>query len=116
VDADEVSRGQVLAPATGLAVGNRFSLRDRKDSRYYRGRVDGGAQLQFLVGLQLVPARIESVAPDRLDLSTDRLLVAQRADPAWLADLSAAPGPRMVARAVLDEVKLDTPKPTSSMT
>jgi selenocysteine-specific translation elongation factor len=116
VDADEISRGQVLAPATGLSVGNRFSLRDRKNSRYYRGRVDEGAQLQFLVGLQLVAARVESVAPNRLELSTDRPVVAQRAEAGWLADLSAAPGPRMVARAVLDEVKLDTPKPPSSGT
>ncbi len=116
VDADEVSRGQVLAPGTGLTVGNRFTLRDRKDSRYYRGRLDGGAQLQLLVGLQLVPARVENVAPDRLGLSTDRPVVACPGDPVWLADLSAAPGPRIVARAVLDEVKLDTPPPTSSKT
>jgi selenocysteine-specific translation elongation factor len=113
-DADEISRGQVLAPPTGHTVGDRFVLQGRKDSRYYRGRVEQGAQLQFLVGVQLVPARLESVAPDRLELSTDRPVVADRGDPVWLADLSAAPGPRMVARALLDEVKLDTPKPTSS--
>jgi selenocysteine-specific translation elongation factor len=114
VDADEISRGQVLAAATGQTVGDRFVLGDRRDSRYYRGRVEKGAQLQFLVGLQLIPARLESVAPDRLELSTDRPVVADRGDPVWLADLSAAPGPRMVARAVLQELKLDTPKPTSS--
>ena len=65
--------------------------------------------MQLLVGLQLVPARIESATSDRIELSTDRTVVADRGDPAWLADLSAAPGPRIVARAVLDEVKLDTP-------
>jgi len=113
-DADEISRGQILAPGTGLTIGDRFVLRDRRDSRYYRGRVEKGAQLQLLVGLQLVPARIESVTPERLEISTDRPVVAGRGDPAWLADLSAAPGPRMVARALLDEVKLDTPAPTSS--
>jgi selenocysteine-specific translation elongation factor len=114
VDADEISRGQVLAPAGGLTVGNRFLLRDRRDSRYYRGRVEPGAQLQFLVGLQLVPARVESAAPERVELSTDRSLVADRGDPAWLADLSAAPGPRMVARALLEEVKLDRAASTSA--
>ena len=114
VDADQISRGQLLAPASGHAVGNRFLLRDRRDSRYYRGWVEPGAQLQFLVGLQLVPARVESAAPDGVEVSTDRSLVADRGDPAWLADLSAAPGPRMVARAVLKEVKLDTAGPTSS--
>lgn len=109
IDADEVTRGQVLAPPTGHATGNRLGLRERRDSRYYRGRIDGGAQLQLLVGLQLVPARIESATSDRIELSTDRTVVADGGDPAWLADLSAAPGPRIVARAVLDEVKLDTP-------
>ncbi|MGC2290246.1 MAG: EF-Tu/IF-2/RF-3 family GTPase [Thermoplasmata archaeon] len=114
VDADEISRGQVLAPATGLTVGDRFVLGDRRDSRYYRGRVEKGAQLQLLAGLQLIPARLESVAPDRLELSSDRPVVAARGDPVWLADLSAAPGPRMVARALLQDLKLDTPNPTSS--
>jgi selenocysteine-specific translation elongation factor len=116
VDADEISRGQVLAPSPGHTVGNRFLLRDRRDSRYYRGRIEPGAQLQFLVGLQLVPARVDSAASDRVEVSTDRLVVADRGDPVWLADLSAAPGPRMVARAVLEEVKLDTAGPTSSST
>lgn len=113
-DADEISRGQILAPATGHTIGNRFVLRARRDSRYYRGRVDEGAQLQLLVGLQLLPARIESAVPDRLELTTDRPVVADRGDPAWLSDLSAAPGPRLVGRAVLDEVKLDTHPSTSS--
>jgi selenocysteine-specific translation elongation factor len=113
VDADEISRGQILAPATGHSVGDRLVLRDRRNSRYYRGRVEKGAQLQLLVGLQLVPARLESVTDERLELTTDRPLVADPGDAVWLADLSAAPGPRMVARAVLDQVKLDTPGTTS---
>jgi selenocysteine-specific translation elongation factor len=108
VDPDEISRGEVLAPPTGRTIGNRFVLGDRKDSRYYRGRVENGAQLQFMAGLQLVPGRLESVSPERLELTTDRPVVADRGDPVWLADLSAAPGPRMVGRAVLREVKLDT--------
>jgi len=113
-DADEVSRGQLLAPAGTHAVGNRFGLRDRRDSRYYRGRIEPGPQLQLLVGLQLIPARIESVTSERLELTTDRPAVADRGDPVWLADLSAAPGPRMVTRAVLEEVKLDTPAAAST--
>ncbi|MCI4352432.1 MAG: hypothetical protein L3K14_03485 [Thermoplasmata archaeon] len=113
-DADELSRGQLLAPAGSHSVGNRFVLRDRRDSRYYRGRVDLGAQLQLLVGLQLVPARVESVAADRLELTTDRALVADRGDPVWVSDLSAAPGPRLVGRTMLEEVKLDTPTAASS--
>lgn len=114
VDADEISRGQVLAPAQGHDVGNRFILGSPRLSRYYRGRVEAGAQLQLLVGLQLAPARVDEGAGSRWELTTDRLLVADRGDPVWLADLSASPGPRMVARAVLDEVKLDTPSAPSS--
>lgn len=109
VDADEISRGQLLAPPEGHTAGNRFVLTNRKDSRYYRGRVDEGAQLQLLVGLQLVPARVESAVPERIVLESDRPVVGDRGDPAWLSDLSAAPGPRIVCRTVLDEVKLDSP-------
>jgi len=114
VDADEVSRGQILAPAGGRTIGDRFVLEHRRDSRYYRGRVDPGAQLQFLVGLQLVPGRILSATAEQLEIATDRPVIADPGDPVWLADLSAAPGPRMVARAVLKEVKLDTPSTASS--
>jgi selenocysteine-specific translation elongation factor len=114
VDPDEVSRGQLLAPMTGHTVGNRFRLRDLRLSRYYRGRVEAGAQLQLLAGLQLVPAHVESVTDEAWRLSTDRPVVADPGDPAWLSDPSAAPGPRMVARGVLNEVKLDTPEPASS--
>lgn len=114
VDADEISRGEILAPATGHSVGDQFVLTERKDSRYYRGRIEAGAQLQFLVGLQLVPARVEASSPEQVRLSTDRAVVADPGSPAWLADLSAAPGPRMVARGVLKEVNLDRAGPVSS--
>ena len=114
VDADELSRGQILAPAEGRRAGDRFLLGDRRDSRYYRGKVEPGAQLQLLVGLQLVPGRIQSATPDGIELTSDRPVVADVGDPVWLADLSAATGPRLVARAVLKEVKLDTPAATSS--
>ena len=112
VDSDEVSRGHLLAPPGGHAVGNRFVLTGRNDSRYYRGRVDEGAQLQLLVGLQLVPTRIGSASPERIVLESDRPVVADRGEPTWLSDLSAAPGPRIVCRAVLDEVKLENPATT----
>lgn len=114
VDPDEIDRGQVLAPASERRVGNRFRIRDLRPSRYYRGRAEPGAQLQLLVGLQLVPARVEAVSPGRWELSTDRPVVADPGDPGWLADLSAAPGPRIVGRGLLEEVKLDTPSPASS--
>jgi selenocysteine-specific translation elongation factor len=114
VDADEIFRGQVLAPASGLSVADKFVLRDARISRYYRGRFEPGAQLQLLAGLQLVPARVESVTEGRWGLSTARPLLAGRGDPVWLADLSAVPGPRITARGLLDELKLDTPQPASS--
>lgn len=114
VDADVLSRGQLLAPPGSHAVGNRFMLQGPRLSRYYRGRVQAGAQLQLLVGLQLVPARVEFSSGERWELSTDRPLVADRGDPVWLADLSATPGPRIAGRALLEEVKLDTPSPPSS--
>lgn len=114
VDADEIDRGQVLAPAGSHTTGNRLVVGGRRDSRYYRGKVDEGSQLQLLVDLQLVPARLQKVTPSRLDLTVDRPLVAAVGEPVWLADLSAAPGPRMVGRGVLEQVNLDTGPPRSS--
>ncbi len=114
VDADEIDRGQVLAPPGTHTTGNQFVLGNRRNSRYYRGKVDEGSQLQLLIGLQLAPARIQSVTPERLELTVDRPLVAAVGESAWLADLSAAPGPRMVGRGVLEQVKLDTGPPRSS--
>jgi selenocysteine-specific translation elongation factor len=114
VDADEIDRGQLLAPDGSHTAGNRLVVRERRDSRYFRGRIEPGAQLQLLVGLQLVPARVLSATAERLEVTSDRPVVADRGDPVWLADLSAAPGPRLALRGLLEEVKLDTPEAASS--
>ncbi len=114
VDADEVARGHVLAPAGSHATGTRLSLSHRRDSAYFRGRLAEGNQVQLLAGLQLVPARIAPDPGASLAVLTDRPVVADPGDPVWLADLAAAPGPRLAARAVLDELKVEMPGAASS--
>jgi selenocysteine-specific translation elongation factor len=99
VEADEVSRGMVLAPEGALRTGTTLSAAVDRPCRYYKGEVSEGITGNLLVGLQFVPVRVTAGAsPGPLTLETDRPVVYATGDPAVLADLSAAPGPRIAAR------------------
>jgi selenocysteine-specific translation elongation factor len=99
VDADELSRGQTLAPDGSLRVATTLSAAVDKPCRYYKGTISEGLVGNLLVGLQLVPARVTSgSAGGPLTLDTDRPVVFAPGDAAFLADLSAAPGPRIAGR------------------
>jgi selenocysteine-specific translation elongation factor len=98
VDAEELERGQVLAPVEALRTATTIAGRMVRKCPYYRGRLTAGAQLNLLSGLMLVPASLVSLEGDRLSLETDRPIVVDPQVPMVLADLSAAPGPRVVGR------------------
>lgn len=98
VEAEELSRGQVLAPPGALEVGSTLVGRDLRRALYYRGTLAVGGQFNLAVGLQLVPTRLESVGPEELRLVTDRPVAFRTGEPAFLADLSAPAGPRLAAR------------------
>ncbi len=101
VEADEISRGQILAPEGSLTVATSVRGSDWRRSRYYRGDATVGAQVQLLVGMQLVPARIEEVGEATILLTPDRPVAFGEGDPAVVADLSPPGGPRIVGRATL---------------
>jgi len=65
-------------------------------SRYYRGAATAGTQLQLLVGLQLVPAKLEMAGTDSVRLTADRPVAFRPGERAVLADLSPPSGPRIV--------------------
>ena len=101
VDADELSRGQVLAPAGSLADGTALPGGPLERCRYYRGDAGPGAQLHAAVGLQVVPAVLDSADAGGVRVTTDRPVVYRPGTRAYLLDLSVPAGPRLVGRFVL---------------
>jgi selenocysteine-specific translation elongation factor len=99
IEADEISRGMVLAPEGALRTGSELAATLDRPCRYYKGQISEGLAGNLLVGLQFVPARITAgTAGGPLTVETDRPIVYSPGDPAVLADLSAAPGPRVAGR------------------
>lgn len=101
IEADELSRGQELAPAGSLATAATLSATAFRKCGYYRGTLGAGAQLQVAVGLQCVPALVEFGAGGAVTITADRPVAFAPGQTALLADLSATAGSRMVGRATL---------------
>jgi selenocysteine-specific translation elongation factor len=98
VDAEELARGQVLAPAGALAEGTAVTGTDFVRCRYYRGDAAVGAQVHLALGLQVVPAEIEELSPSSVRVTADRPVASRAALPAFLLDLSVPQGPRILGR------------------
>jgi selenocysteine-specific translation elongation factor len=98
LDADELSRGQVLAPEGSLAAGPEVRGGAFERCRYYRGDAGAGAAVHLSHGLQVVPATIEEVGPNGVRVTADRPVVRIAGTPAFLIDLSVPTGPRLVGR------------------
>ncbi|HYA10703.1 MAG TPA: EF-Tu/IF-2/RF-3 family GTPase [Thermoplasmata archaeon] len=98
VDADELARGQVLAPAGTLAEGSAIAGGPLERCRYYRGDAGAGARLHLALGMQVVPAVLESDTPGGVRVTTDRPVVYRAGTRGILLDLSVPAGPRLVGR------------------
>ena len=98
VDADELGRGQVLAPAASLSDGTSVAGGPLERCRYYRGDAGVGARLHVGLGLQVVPAVWERAEPSGVAVTTDRPVVWRAGSRALLLDLSVPAGPRLVGR------------------
>jgi selenocysteine-specific translation elongation factor len=98
VDADEVSRGQTLAPPGSLGEGASLAGTEWVRCRYYRGDAGPGARLNASVGLQSVPAAVEELSPSAVRLTADRPVVWEAAARGYLLDLSVPAGPRIAGR------------------
>ena len=98
VDADELSRGQVLAPEGSLAEGPEVTGRSFQKCRYYRGDAGKGAAVHLSHGLQVVPAEIGEIGTDAVRVTADRPIVRMAEGPAYLIDLSVPAGPRLIGR------------------
>ncbi|MGI0071739.1 MAG: EF-Tu/IF-2/RF-3 family GTPase [Thermoplasmata archaeon] len=102
VEADELSRGQVLAPDGSLASATTLRGSAFVRGRYYRGDARVGAQLPLAVGLQTAPASVDELTPERVVVTADRPIVFRPGEPAYLLDLSVPTGPRLVGRWTVD--------------
>ncbi|MGA8542935.1 MAG: EF-Tu/IF-2/RF-3 family GTPase [Thermoplasmata archaeon] len=98
VETDELARGQLLAPAGSLSVGNGIAGGPLTKCRYYRGDVRAGAQLHLVVGLQSAPASLDEVSATRVAMTADRPVAFAAGMPAYVLDLSVPSGPRIVGR------------------
>lgn len=101
VEADELARGQTLAPEGTMREGPGLSGGSFVRCRYYRGDLRAGAQLHVVVGLGSAPASLDELTPTRLTVTADRPLAYEPGDPAYLIDLSVPTGPRIVGRFTL---------------
>ena len=98
VEADEISRGQVLAPESALTEGGRVRCGPIEKCRYYRGDAGVGAHLHLSLGLQVVPVVLEEMDGSSGVLVPDRPVAFRPDDAAILIDLSVPVGPRVVGR------------------
>ncbi|MCI4364642.1 MAG: hypothetical protein L3K10_01050 [Thermoplasmata archaeon] len=98
IEADELSRGQVLAPEGALLEGIRLRTGPLSKSRYYRGNDSPGAHLHLAIGLQVVPVFVEEQGPEGGVLVPDRPVAFSANDRALLIDLSVPSGPRIVGQ------------------
>ena len=96
IEVDELSRGQLLAPDGTLLTGTELKGKEGRTSPYYRGDLRAGAQLQALIGAQLVPAAVTALDGSNLTIETDRPVVWKAGDGFRLADLSVPQGPHCV--------------------
>jgi selenocysteine-specific translation elongation factor len=107
VDADELSRGQILAPEGSLAEGTEVRGGGFAKCRYYRGDAGVGAAVHLSHGLQVVPAEVAELSAGGTRVTADRPVVRSGGMPAFLVDLSVPAGPRLVGRFT---VNADTPR------
>ena len=98
VDADQLDRGQVLAPAGTFLEGTSIVGADYVRCRYYRGDAGPGASVHLALGLQVVPVDLEEVGASKVRVTADRPVAHRAGLPAYLFDLNVPAGPRLLGR------------------
>ncbi|MDE1822391.1 MAG: hypothetical protein KGJ23_13010 [Euryarchaeota archaeon] len=102
VEAEEVSRGEVLAPNDTLRVADTVEISGYASCRFFKGKAGEGDHVHLSVGLQVVPAKIQQVDGDRLTLSSDRPLVVLPGDRGFVLQLSGTgTGPRVAGAGIV---------------
>lgn len=96
VEAEEVSRGQVLAPVDALRVSDTIELSRYQPCPFFKGKAGEGDHVHLGLGLQIVPARISRVDGDRRTLTADRPVAIGNDERGCILQLSGTgTGPRI---------------------
>ena len=98
VEVDQVERGQILAPAGSLCAGEELIGERLVPCRYYKGDWGPGSRMSVAIGMQTAPAAVDTRSDATVRFTTDRPVVYRVGQPAYLFDLNAGNGPRIVAR------------------
>jgi selenocysteine-specific translation elongation factor len=98
VDADELERGQVLAPAGGLREGPAVTGGPLVRCRYYRGDAGPGARLHLALGLEVIPCTLDRSDGAGTAVTADRPVAWRAGQAGFLLDLGVPAGPRIVGR------------------
>lgn len=98
VEAEEISRGQILAAEGALLAGTRLRSGPLEKCRYYRGDASVGAHLHLALGLQVVPVVLEEMGTAGGLLAPDRPVAFGVNESAVLIDLDVPVGPRLLGR------------------
>ena len=102
VEATEVSRGQVLAPAESLRISDTLELTHYASCPFFKGKAGEGDHVHLSIGLQVVPAKIQRVDGDRRTIVPDRPVVWSPGERACLVQLSGTgTGPRIAGAGTL---------------
>ncbi len=97
--AEELYRGCVLAPKDSLSCARSFGGSFEK-SRYYKGELSAGKQVQALVGLQFVQVNIDKTG-EKIALSAQRDVAFEKGERFVLAD-GGAKGLRIAGKGILE--------------
>ncbi len=101
VEADELERGQVLAPEGSLREGARLTGGPLARCRYYRGDAATGGRVHLGLGLDMVAGTLEASTATGVVAMADRPVVHAPGERAVVMDLSVPAGPRIVGTFVL---------------
>ncbi|MCL4324110.1 MAG: EF-Tu/IF-2/RF-3 family GTPase [Candidatus Thermoplasmatota archaeon] len=90
VEADEIRRGQVLAPPDGLKTGDLLQLRGYTPCKFFKGKAGEGDKVHVSLGLDDAPAKITTVDGSNLTLTLSRPMAWTPGDRALVVDLSGS--------------------------
>jgi selenocysteine-specific translation elongation factor len=101
IEADELERGQVLAPEGSLTEGTRLAGGPLARCRYYRGDATTGGRIYLGVGIDMVPGTLEESSATGVVATADRPVASTAGQRVVVMDLSVPAGPRIVGAYLL---------------
>jgi selenocysteine-specific translation elongation factor len=101
IEADELERGQVLAPEGALTEGTRLAGGPLARCRYYRGDATTGGRVYLGVGIDMVPGTLEESSATGVVATADRPVAYTAGQRVVVMDLSVPAGPRIVGAYLL---------------